>query len=139
LVNSLRAEFKLSGVAVRLYVRVRKNPYLDKVTSKKKDTSIGDSVEELGVPSFAEEVEADMDLDSEEFKEEDYAPLDTKMMFEYDADMSAQASSSEGRAELMREKTVQRTATDDPNAAFSSSPFSVGPARPPPSIPAASA
>lgn len=107
LINAIRKEFDLIGVPVRLYVRVRKNPYAttaDRLKAKQKAAS-----QDAPLTSFAADEDADVDDevddDDGEFNESDYAPLsDAEVKFDYDGDMFAASNTREGQEELRREK-----------------------------------
>jgi small GTP-binding protein len=101
LINALRKEFDLGGVAVRLHVRVRKNPYNDpasRVAARAKSKVVDDAT----VPSFADEDAAEV-----EFDEADYSPLDKEVQFDYDAAMPETVTTKEGQEEIRREQQAR--------------------------------
>lgn len=103
LINALRKEFDLGGVAVRLHVRVRKNPYTDPATRIAARTKAADAAE---LPSFAAEEEDAAAAAEEEFDESNYSPLDQEVQFDYN--MSDATDTVEGREELRREREAAR-------------------------------
>ena len=111
LANGLRKEFDLGGVPLRLFERVRTNPYLDpstKVAARAKQAKEEGAVQ-AALPSFAEGEIADADEDSsEEFREADYAREGKEVRFDYDADPQAlHMRSAEAVEEIKREAAVR--------------------------------
>jgi len=97
LLGSLRRQFGLAGVPVRLMIRTRRNPYLDPQTKEKAREKARRDAQQLdeAVPRFGEEGgegedRAVADAEEEgEFDEADYLPDAQEIRFDYDEDAAA--------------------------------------------------